>query len=77
MTAPREQILGPAHHDATMSLNNLAELCYAQGLYKVAEPLYQRAITILEEALGGNHPDMATVRANYAAFLRQRKEGDH
>ena len=34
------------------SLNNLAELYRAQGKYEQAEPLYQRAMAIVEKALG-------------------------
>jgi hypothetical protein len=34
--------------------------------YGEAEPLYQRALAICEQALGPAHPSTATVRANYA-----------
>ncbi|MFZ3327054.1 MAG: tetratricopeptide repeat protein [Methylocella sp.] len=39
------------------SLNNLAALYDDQGQYAQAEPLYQRALTIGEKALGPEHPD--------------------
>ena len=53
------------------SLNNLAELYRAQGKYAEAEPLYQRALAILEKALGPEHPNVATSLDNYAALLRE------
>jgi tetratricopeptide (TPR) repeat protein len=53
------------------SLNNLAALYRAQGKYDQAEPLYKRALAILEKALGPEHPDVATVLGNYAALLEK------
>ena len=38
------------------SLNNLAELYDAQGKYAEAEPLYKRALVIVEKALEPDHP---------------------
>jgi tetratricopeptide (TPR) repeat protein len=35
-----------------------------------AEPLYQRALRILETALGPDHPDVATSLNNLAALYR-------
>jgi tetratricopeptide (TPR) repeat protein len=52
------------------SLNNLAALYRAQGKYAEAEPLYQRALKICEQALGPDHPHSVTCRNNLAA-LRQ------
>ena len=37
----------------------------SQGKYSEAEPLYLRAIQILEKALGSEHPNTVTVRQNY------------
>ena len=37
-----KKALGPEHPDVATSLNNLAELYHAQGLYAKAEPLYQQ-----------------------------------
>ncbi len=42
-----------------------------QGRYAEAEPLYKRALAILEKALGPDHPDVATTLENYAALLRK------
>ncbi len=36
-----------------------------------AEPLFKCALTIREEALGPEHPDLAQSLENYAALLRQ------
>jgi tetratricopeptide (TPR) repeat protein len=47
-----EQALGPHHSNVAISLNDLAELYYAQGKYAEAEPLFQRALKIREDALG-------------------------
>jgi tetratricopeptide (TPR) repeat protein len=53
------------------SLNNLAELYRVQAKYAQAEPLYQRALAILEKALGPEHPNVAAVLENYAALLHK------
>ncbi len=58
------------------SLNNLARLYQAQGKYAEAEPLYQRALAIVEKALGPEHPHVATSLENYAALLRQTARAD-
>ena len=57
------------------SLNNLAAAYAAQGKYAEAEPLYQRALAILEKVLGPDHPDVAAVLSNYADLLRATKRG--
>jgi tetratricopeptide (TPR) repeat protein len=59
------------------SLDNLANLYYAQGKYAEAEPLYQRALGIREKALGPEHPNVATVLENYAVLLRQTGRESH
>ncbi len=53
------------------SLNNLALLYEAQGKYAEAEPLYGRALAILEKTLGPDHPNVAQSLENYAALLRE------
>jgi tetratricopeptide (TPR) repeat protein len=52
------------------SLGNLARVYYTQGQYAKAEPLFQRALAILEKALGPEHPAVVTSLENYAFFLR-------
>lgn len=53
------------------SLNNLATLYFLQEKFAHAEPLYQRALAIVEKALGSDHPDLAVMLDNYAALLRK------
>jgi len=53
-----------------MSLNNLAALYRAQGRYSEAEPLYQRALTIQEQRLGLDHPNVVVTLRNYIALLK-------
>ena len=53
-----------AHPYVAASLNNLAFLYHTQGKYTAAEPLYKRALTISEKALG-------TTLENYAVLLRK------
>ncbi len=58
------------------NLNNLALLYEAQGKYTEAEPLYKRSLAIWENALGPEHPDVATSLENYAALLRETARAD-
>ena len=44
--------------------------------YAEAEPLYQRALAIYENALGPEHPYVATTLENYAALLRKTARVD-
>ena len=47
-------------------LNNLAALYRNQGKYNEAEPLYLRSLSIRENQLGENHPDVAQSLNNLA-----------
>ncbi len=58
-----------------MALNNLAELYRAQGRYAEAEPLFKRALAIVEKSLGPEHPHVAKALQNYAALLRETGRG--
>ncbi len=51
--------MGPDHPDVGITLTNLANLYTEQGKYAEAEPLYQRALRIWEQALGPDHPQVA------------------
>ncbi len=53
------------------SLNNLAGLYHAQGRDADAEPLYERALEIMEKTLGSAHPNMAILLENMADFYKQ------
>ncbi len=49
-----------------VSFNNLALLYNDQGLYAEAEPLFERALAIVERVLGSEHPNLADVLDSYA-----------
>ncbi len=66
-----EKALGPEHPQVAAGLNNLALLYKTQGKYTEAEPLYRRALAIVEKALGPEHPNAAQVLGNYAELLRK------
>ena len=48
---------------------------HKQGKYAQAEPFLQRALAIVEKALGPDHPNVARVLESYAQLLRQMKRG--
>ena len=68
-----EKKFGPAHRDVGAALNNLAQLYGNQGRDAEAEPLFKRAIAILEKAVGLDSPEIAAALNNLAA-LYQRQE---
>ena len=57
------------HPDVATSLTNLAALYDFQGQYAQSEPLYQRALNILQKSLPADHPNLATGMENYATLL--------
>jgi hypothetical protein len=63
-------VLGRDHPDVARSLNNLADLYERQGRYADAQLLYQRALSIREQAVGPDHPDTATSLNNLASFYQ-------
>ena len=62
------EAFGPQDSRLAESLNSLAELYRLQGNYAEAEPLYQRSLTIAEQALGPDHPNVGTSLNNLAAL---------
>ena len=58
------------------SLNNLAALYQAQGKYAEAEPLFKRALKIVEKALGPVHPNIDLVLENMAKCCREMGKKD-
>ncbi len=54
-----------------MGLCNFASLYSAQGKYTEALPLYERALTILENAFGKTHVALLTVLDGYATALEK------
>ena len=61
----------PSEETATL-LNSMGSYYYGRAFYAKAEPLYRRALRILEEQLGGEHPNVATSLNNLAALLREQ-----
>lgn len=70
--APGRIIGGRYVIEVATSLNNLAALYYFKDDYPRAEPLYQRALTIQEKALGANHPDLAASLNNLARLYQTK-----
>jgi len=68
--ALREKALGPTHPLVAQSLNSLASLYWAQGVYAKTEPLLTRALGIREKALGPTHPEVATSLNNLARLYQ-------
>lgn len=64
-----EAALGPEHPEVGRALNNLAVTYQDQGEFDKAEPLYKRALEILENALGPEHPEVANGLTSYATLL--------
>ncbi len=65
-----EKVLGKEHSDVATTLNNLAELYKAQGLYEKAEPLHLRSLAIYEKVMGKEHPLVATSLNNLAELYK-------
>ena len=54
------------------ALNELAIFHFQQGDFAAAEPLFRRALTIREAALGPDHPQTAQALNNLAQVLQER-----
>ncbi|TRU04356.1 MAG: tetratricopeptide repeat protein [Microcystis sp. Msp_OC_L_20101000_S702] len=63
---------GDNYPNITENLNNLAKLYQSQGRYEEAEPLYQQALDIAEQALGENHPNTIIFRENLQTLRQQQ-----
>ena len=71
-SAPCENSYGPDHPTVARDLTNLASLLNATNRLSEAEPLYRRAVGILDQltrATGHRHPHLETAVLNYAAAL--------
>ena len=62
---------GVEFEGAARLLNDTAYYLYERARYEEAEPLYRRALAIFEKALGPEHPDVVTVKENYAFMLNE------
>lgn len=60
----------PKGSNVAKSLHELAEINRAEGNYDEAEPLYKKSLATGEDALGPDHPDLATTLEDYAGLLR-------
>jgi hypothetical protein len=65
------------HPTTAQSLNNLAALLQTMGDNTGARPLLQRALVIIEQALGANHPTTITIRRNLAKLMNEAGEHHH
>ena len=62
--------------DAAALLNDLAALYDSQERYDAAESCYSRALAILENALGPDHPDVIANVENLTALYRATNRED-
>lgn len=67
--------VGKTADEGAVNLNNLAAIHQRRGEPQLAEPLYRRALSIKQRALGDRHPELATTLNNLATLLR--KAGRH
>ena len=63
-----ESTFGPDHPMVAKSLNNLAQMYTSRGEHEKAEPLFDRARTILGKTLGDDHPDTVPTLNNLAGL---------
>jgi CHAT domain-containing protein/Tfp pilus assembly protein PilF len=61
---------GPDHPDVATGLNNLADLYRSEGRLAEAEPLFKRALEIIEKALGSDHPSLSMGLNNLGELYR-------
>jgi tetratricopeptide (TPR) repeat protein len=57
---------GPDDPRCAVSMHNLANFYASQGKFAQAEPLYQRAVAVLEKVRGAEHPQTALARVGLA-----------
>jgi tetratricopeptide (TPR) repeat protein len=69
-----KQIVGEAHPDMAMGLNNLGTLLQAMGEYEAAQPYFEQALAINETVLGKQHPHTAMSLNNLAVLLRETEQ---
>jgi tetratricopeptide (TPR) repeat protein len=60
-----------AFPEAARLLHQIGEYLYKREQYMEAEPFYQRALTIYEQALGSVHPDVARNLHNLALLYNE------
>ena len=60
----REKVLGPKHPDTVIVYSNIAGVYRTQGNYEKALEYYEKALKILDEKLGPEHPNTKSARRN-------------
>jgi Tetratricopeptide repeat len=63
----------PGHPETARSLLGLAEISVQQGSLAQAEPLLQRACTILEQSVGTAHPEARKAVETHQLVVERRK----
>jgi tetratricopeptide (TPR) repeat protein len=77
LVASIERQFGINHANVGTSLNNLADLYQAQGLFAEAEPLYRRSAAILEKNFGSGSPYLAAVLNHWGRlYVKQARYPD-
>jgi len=66
-TAKENKIEGP---QLAIALNRLGEHYLSKNRFELAEPLFKRSLSLLENTVGDTHPDLAPVLDNYAKLVR-------
>jgi len=66
----RQDVLGARHPGVAKAVADLALVLDAQGRGKEAEPLYRRAMTILDDAGAAGSPSLIPLLTDYAGLLR-------
>jgi tetratricopeptide (TPR) repeat protein len=69
--AVKERVLEPGHADIAYTLNNIA--LYLDGLGDTAQAVVElaRAVQIVENGLGADHPRTASMLSNYSELLNR------
>ena len=62
----------PPNRDLAGALNNLAQIYGGMGQDAVAEPIYKRALAIMQQAAGLDSADMAPELTNLAALYQRQ-----
>ena len=71
-----ETAYGPEHPDVGVALDDLAVILRDLGDPDAAQPLAERALTIIECAYGPEHPRVASLRNEVAAIIQDVETGD-
>ena len=70
----KEQLFGPNHMEAGLTLNNLGLFYKSVGRLAEARDAYLRALTIFEKELGNTHPAIGDLLYNLAQLAKKESE---